>query len=47
MSHMRELNIGRNAQYTSEQSIAELLQCLSQVLEEQIIRDLQSSEVFH
>ena len=44
--YLQELNVGRNAQYTSEQSIAELLQCLSQVLEEQITRDLQSSEFF-
>ena len=45
-NYLHELNIGRNAQYTSEQSIAELLQCLSQVLEEQILRDLQSSDFF-
>ena len=41
---MRELNLGRNAQYSNEQIIAEL--CLSQVLEEQILSDLQSSEFF-
>ena len=44
--YLRELNLGRNAQYSSEQIIAELLQCLSQVIQEQIISDLQSSELF-
>ena len=43
---MRELNLGRNAQYSSEQFIGEMLQCLSQVIEEQIISDLQSSDFF-
>ena len=44
--YLRELNLGRNAQYSSEQTIAELLQCLSLVIEEQILSDLQSSEFF-
>lgn len=41
--YLHELNIGRNA---SEQIIAELLHCLSQVIEEQILSDLQSSQFF-
>ena len=44
--YLRELNLGRNAQYSSEQTIAELLQCLSLVIEERIQSDLQSSEFF-
>jgi len=44
--YLHELNVGRNAQYTSEQTIAELLHCLSQVIEEQILSDLQSSQFF-
>ena len=42
--YLRELNIGRNAQYSNEQITAEMLQCLSQVIEEQILSDLQSSD---
>ena len=34
--YLRELNLGRNAQYSSEQIIAEMIQCLSQVIEEHI-----------
>ena len=45
--YFHELNLGRNAQYSSEQIIAEMLQCLSQVIEEQIISDLQSSVFFY
>ena len=40
------LRLRRNAQYSSEQFIGEMLQCLSQVIEEQIISDLQSSDFF-
>ena len=42
--YLRELSLGRNAQYSSEQIISELLQCLSLVIEEQILSDLQSSD---
>ena len=44
--YLRELSLGRNAQYSSEQIITKLLQCLSLVIEEQILSDLQSSEFF-
>jgi hypothetical protein len=44
--YLRELNLGRNAQYSSEQIVAEVIQSLSQVIEEQILSDLQSSEFF-
>lgn len=44
--YLRELNLGRNAQYSSEQTIAELLQCLSLVIEEKILSDLQHSDLF-
>ena len=42
----RELNLGRNAQYTSEQTVRELLQCLSSVIEEQILDDIRVSDFF-
>ena len=44
--YLRELVRGKNAQYSSEQIIAEMLQCLTLVLEEQILSDLQSSDLF-
>ena len=44
--YLRELNLGRNAHYTSEQTIRELLQCLSSVIEEQILDDIRSSDFF-
>ena len=44
--YLCELNLGRDGQYSSEQIIAEMLQCLSQVIEEQIISGLQSSNSF-
>ena len=44
--YLKELNLGRNAHYTSEQTIRELLQCLSSVLEEQILEDIRSSNFF-
>ena len=44
--YLRELSLGGNAQYNSEQTVAELLHCLSQAIEEKILFDLQSSEFF-
>ena len=44
--YLRELNLGRNAHYTSEQTIRELLQCLSSVIQEQILDDIRSSDFF-
>ena len=44
--YLKELNLGRNAHYTSEQTIRELLQCLSSVLEEQILEYIRSSDFF-
>jgi hypothetical protein len=44
--YLRELSIGKNAQYSSEQTIAELLHCLAQVLEEQTVSFLQVSPFF-
>ena len=44
--YLKELNLGRNAQYTSEQIVSELLQSLSQVSEEKILSDMQSCEYF-
>ena len=44
--YLRELNLGRNAHYTSEQTIRELLQCLSSVIEEQILDDIRSCDFF-
>ena len=38
--YLRELNLGRNAHYTSEQTIRELLQCVSLVIDEQILDDV-------
>ena len=35
-----------NFHYTSEQTIRELLQCLSSVIEEQILEDIRSSNSF-
>ena len=43
---LRELNLGKNAQYSSEQIISELLQCLSMVIDEEIILGMQSSNYF-
>ena len=39
-------SLGRNAQYSSEQVVAELLQCLSLVIEEQVLCDLQSNNFY-
>ena len=44
--YLRELCLGKNAQYTSEQIISELLQCLGLVIEEKIILEMQSSDSF-
>ena len=44
--YFKELNLGRNAHYTSEQTIRELLQCHSSVVEEQILEDIRSSDFF-
>ncbi len=44
--YMRDLFVRRNAQYTSEQTIAELLQCLAQVIEEKTVADIESSAYF-
>ena len=44
--YLHELSLGGNAQYNSEQTVAELLHCLSQAIEEKILFDLQSSEFF-
>ena len=44
--YLCKLNFGRNAQYSSEQTIAELLQCLSLVIEEKTLSDLQLSAFF-
>ena len=44
--YLRELHLGGNAQYSSEQIIRELLQSLSSVIEEQILSELTSSEFF-
>ena len=41
--YLRELRLGRNAQYSSEQI---MLQCLSLVIEERILSDMQSSDFF-
>ena len=38
--YLRELNLGRNAHYTNEQTIRELLQCLSSAVEERFLRML-------
>ena len=38
--YLRELVRGKNAQYSSDQIVAELLQCLSLVIEEQIVAEL-------
>ena len=43
---MNELCLGRNAQYTSEQTISELLHCLSSVIEEKILLEMQCSSYF-
>ena len=37
MEYLRELSLGGNALYNSEQTFAELLHCLSQVIDEQIL----------
>ena len=44
--YLRELCLGKNAQYTSEQIISEFLQCLGLVIEEKIILEMQSSDFF-
>lgn len=44
--YLRELNLGRNAHYTSEQTVRELLHCLSSVIEEKILDDIRASDFF-
>ena len=44
--YLRDLNLGGNAHYSSEQCISELLQSLSAVIEERILSNLSSSEFF-
>ena len=44
--YLKELHLGGNAHYTSEQSISELLQCLSTTIEEDIVSALKSSPYF-
>ena len=43
--YLNELCLGRNAQYTSEQTISELLHCLSSVIEEKILLEMQCSSL--
>ena len=45
-NYMCELCIGKNAQYSCEQIIAEFLQCLAQVIVDKIIADIQLSGFF-
>ena len=44
--YLKELYVGGNAHYTSEQSISELLQCISTTIDEKIVSDLKSSPFF-
>lgn len=44
--YLQEINLGGNAHYTSEQTVRELLQTLSLVIEEEILKDIQSSDFF-
>ena len=44
--YLRELHVGRNACYTSEQIIGELLQCLSQVIEEAVLSSMRGSTFY-
>ena len=44
--YLCELVRGKNVQYSSEQIVAEILQCISLVIEEQILSDLQSNDLF-
>ena len=44
--YLKELHLGGNAHYTNEQSISELLQCLSTSIEEDIVSSLKSSPYF-
>ena len=44
--YLRELHVGRNACYTSEQIIGELLQCLSQVIEEAVLSSRRGSTFY-
>ena len=41
--YLNEQCLRRNAQYTSEQTISELLHCLSSVIEEKILLEMQCS----
>ena len=41
--YFKDLHLGDNAHYTREQSIRELLQCLSTTIDEKIVADLKSS----
>ena len=40
------VHLGRNANSTSKQTIGGLLQCLSSVIEEQILEDIHSIDFF-
>lgn len=44
--YLRDLSLGRNAQYSREQIISELLRSLSLVIEEHILSEMQSSDFF-
>ena len=44
--YLRELNLGKNAHYTSEQSVRELIQCISSVIEEQILDNIRFTSDF-
>ena len=44
--YLQELNLDGNANYTSEQTIRELVQCLSSLVEKQILENIRSSEFF-
>ena len=47
VDYLRELRVGRNACYTSEQIIGELLQCFSQVIEASILSSMRDSAFYH
>ena len=46
VDYLRALHLGGNAQYTSEQIIAELLHCLSVVIDEDILTSLRQSAYY-
>ena len=41
--YLKELNVGRNATYTSEMIIAEFLKCLPSVIEERLSSSIKTS----